>query len=345
MRRALRLDYHDSSTTTPSRKLRRQPPLDIDMLDTLSAAQIQRYEDTGFCVIDQLLSPAELAEWRAAVDEAVAVQLSWTPEERDRMRADHAAFHNQEPEREERSHYAEVFVQCVNLWKTTPRMRQLILNPALGKIAAEASQCGGIHLYHDHVLAKPPWAPATNWHLDNGGDPFHSVNQVILWIGLDDANVANGCVQIVEQSHKHAGFPQENDIQATFAQDRGSAGLGSTTIAGCLPQFPEWDGLPIGYGEVKAGGAVLLSGMVAHSAGPNMSFDRRRAMCFVFMPEGATKNANHGAMPDCVAERVGEGELLVDETHLPLLWSATTPTNYAAASYDFVLEDGQAAKL
>ena len=67
-------------------------------------------------------------------------------------------------------------------------------------------------------------------------------------------------------------------------------------------------------------------------------------MCFVFMPEGATKNANHGAMPDCVAERVGEGELLVDETHLPLLWSATTPTNYAAASYDFV-EDGQPAKL
>ena len=45
----------------------------------------------------------------------------------------------------------------------------------------------------------------------------------------------------------------------------------------------------------------------------------RRAMCFVFMPEGALKNANHGAMPDCVAERVGEGELLLDEQHLPLV--------------------------
>ena len=51
----------------------------------------------------------------------------------------------------------------------------------------------------------------------------------------------------------------------------------------------------------------------------------------MFMPEGAKKNANHGAMPDSVAERVGEGELLVDDEHLPLLWSRSTPWNYDVA--------------
>ena len=251
------------------------------MLDALTDEQVQAYEDRGYCIIDELLPPAELAAWRDAVDHAVRVQLAWTPARREAMRTHGGAFHNQQPESEGRSHYSSVFVQCVNLWKTTDTMRDLILDPALGKIAAEAGQCDGIHLYHDHALVKRPWAPATNWHLDNGGDPYHSVQSVMLWIGLDDADVSNGCVQIVEGSHKHAGFPVEKDIQATFAQSAGSGGLGGAQIAGCLTQFPEWEGLPIGYGEVKAGGAVLLSGMVAHSAGPNMSFGSES-------PEGST---------------------------------------------------------
>lgn len=146
----------------------------------------------------QLLPPAELDAWRGAVDDAVRVQLAWTPQQRDAMRTNVGAHHNQQPESEERSHYGQVFVQCVNLWKTTDRMRSLVLDPALGKIAAEAGQCTGIHMYHDHVLVKQPWAPATNWHMDNEGDPYHSVQSVMLWIGLDDADISNGCVQIVE---------------------------------------------------------------------------------------------------------------------------------------------------
>ena len=125
----------------------------------------------------------------------------------------------------------------------------------------------------------------------------------------------------VNGSHKHAGFPVEKDIEATFAQARGGSGLGDTDISGCLPNFPEWEGLPIGYGEVPAGGGILLSGALCHSAGPNMSFGTRRAMAFVFMPEGALKDENHGAIPDELADRVPVGELLLDDEHLPLLWS------------------------
>ena len=98
------------------------------------------------------------------MDEAVATQLSWSEEKREAMRVEQACFHNQN-RGEERGHYSQVFVQAVNLWKTTPRMRKLVLDPSIGKIAAEAGQCSGIHLYHDHALIKQPWAPATNWHI------------------------------------------------------------------------------------------------------------------------------------------------------------------------------------
>eukprot|EP01051_Picozoa_sp_SAG22_P010877 SAG22_NODE_1007_length_6056_cov_7.409938_4_plen_49_part_00 len=40
------------------------------------------------------------------------------------------------------------------------------------------------------------------------------------------------------------------------------------------------------------------------------------------MPEGARKNSNHGAIPTAIAERVPEGELLLDPEHLPLLYSS-----------------------
>ena len=134
------------------------------VLDTLDAAQVQHYEDNGWCAIPSLLGAAELEEWRSAVDEAVATQLSWSEEKREAMRVEQACFHNQN-RGEERGHYSQVFVQAVNLWKTTPRMRKLVLDPSIGKIAAEAGQCSGIHLYHDHALIKQPWAPATNWHI------------------------------------------------------------------------------------------------------------------------------------------------------------------------------------
>ena len=41
------------------------------MNTTLSQEQIEFYQTNGFIVIDDFLSPAELEQWREAVDEAV----------------------------------------------------------------------------------------------------------------------------------------------------------------------------------------------------------------------------------------------------------------------------------
>jgi hypothetical protein len=45
------------------------------MKTDLTPAQIQRYRDNGFVVQENFLSPAELQEWREAVDDAVSARV------------------------------------------------------------------------------------------------------------------------------------------------------------------------------------------------------------------------------------------------------------------------------
>ena len=96
----------------------------------VTSEQIEFYRENGFLVIDDFLKGAELSLWQDAVDEAIAEHVS---------RDD--AFHNQKGED---NYYKNVFIQCVNLWKTSEKIKQLILNPELGKLAADLAGTSGV---------------------------------------------------------------------------------------------------------------------------------------------------------------------------------------------------------
>ena len=124
----------------------------------ITSEQIEFYRENGFLVIDDFLNGSELSSWQDAVDEAVAQHVS---------RPD--AFHNQKGKD---NYYQNVFVQCVNLWKTSEKVKQLILDPELGRLAADLAGTSGVRLYHDHAMVKQSWANPTNFHVDNPYDPF-----------------------------------------------------------------------------------------------------------------------------------------------------------------------------
>ena len=140
----------------------------------ITSDQIEFYRENGFLVIDDFLNGAELSLWGDAVDEAVAAHVS---------RPD--AFHNQKGED---GYYKNVFVQCVNLWKTSEKIKGLILNAELGRLAADLAGTSGVRLYHDHAMVKQPWANPTNFHVDNPYDPFYSYQAIMFWVALDDTN-------------------------------------------------------------------------------------------------------------------------------------------------------------
>ena len=158
----------------------------------LTNKQIDFYRENGFLVIDDFLVDIELASWREAVDEAVAQRVS---------RND--AYHNQ---RGGDDYYKCVFIQCVNLWKTSSKIKQLVLAPRLGKLAADLAGTKGVRLYHDHAMVKQPWENPTNFHVDNPYDPFYSHQAIMLWIALDNTTVQNGCLYFLPGIHKTSHF-------------------------------------------------------------------------------------------------------------------------------------------
>ena len=155
------------------------------MIDDLTAQQIRRYRDDGFLVLHDFLDAAELERWRRAVDEGVARQLG-------NSQPEIKVFDNQQ--RGQRNE--AVFVQCVNMWKVSAPIRELVLSARLGRLAADLAGVDGVRLYHDHVLIKNPWASPTTWHTDNPGDPYFSHQSIMLWLALDDATLRNGCLYV-----------------------------------------------------------------------------------------------------------------------------------------------------
>ena len=98
------------------------------MLTEVTDQQKKSYAEKGFLVVENFLNPAELDEWRAAVDHAVAergqqmLSFATTAEE-------NAAATRSE---EEKEYYDQVFTQRNNLWQTDEHMRRLLLQPGLG---------------------------------------------------------------------------------------------------------------------------------------------------------------------------------------------------------------------
>ena len=257
-----------------------------------SGAEVDLYRRNGFLVVSDFLTRSELECWRDAVHESV--------DEHIRLEAPN----NQK----EDGYYKHVFIQCVNIWKTNEKIKQIATDPRLGKLATDLAGTSGVHLYHDHALIKEPWANPTNFHIDNPYDPYDSRQAIMLWVALDDATMQNGCMYLLPGTHLRSHF------KFTGVLEREGVG-------GLFDEYPDWMGLEPYVAEMKAGDAVFLSGMIAHAAGPNMTPRPRRAYAMLFMPQGATYNGRRSGLPYELVEKLKVGDVIPHHEELPLLFS------------------------
>ncbi len=154
------------------------------MHSELTAEQIASYQDNGFIVIDNFLTPDELETWRQYVDEAVADRA-------DRKLADGRL-------RSGDDYYDKVFVQRINLWTDHEGMRKLMpFTARIGKMVTDLAGVDGVRIWHDQALIKPPWGNPTGWHLDNPYWSYSSRDAISIWVALDDATVHNGCLYFI----------------------------------------------------------------------------------------------------------------------------------------------------
>jgi ectoine hydroxylase-related dioxygenase (phytanoyl-CoA dioxygenase family) len=257
--------------------------------------QIQSYQANGFIVIEDFLDAGELADWRLQVDEAVKQRLESARPELTNV--------NSDPD----NYYAQVFLQCIKLADTHEGVRRLMFDSRLGELAGRLAQVGGIRIWHDQALIKQPFGNPTGWHLDNPYWSFTNPQSLSIWVALDDATLANGCMWYVPGSHKTARLENVN-----IGPNQGDL----------FRHYPEWKQIGTVGCPCKAGSAVLHNGWVAHGAGANMTNGQRRAMTCAYMPEGSTFNGNRNILPPEYFQSLTLGEVLNDPTVNPLIWSA-----------------------
>jgi ectoine hydroxylase-related dioxygenase (phytanoyl-CoA dioxygenase family) len=265
------------------------------VLNQPTSAQIASYRVNGFIAIEGFLSPDELNIWREVTDQAV----------RQRLESRGSLTNQSNPD----DYYAQVFTQCLRLADSSPAMRELIYDRRLGQIAGELAGARGLRIWHDQALIKPPCGNPTGWHLDNPYWSFNSRDSISIWIALDDATLANGCLFYLPGTHLTARFDNH--------------GIGSN-LGGLFNIYPEWmkiDPVPV---PVPAGTAVFHNGLTAHAAGANMTNKPRRAMTCAFMPDGSAFNGQRNILPEALFKKYKVGDVLNDDTFNPLIWQAQT---------------------
>jgi ectoine hydroxylase-related dioxygenase (phytanoyl-CoA dioxygenase family) len=122
-----------------------------------------------------------------------------------------------------------------------------------------------------------------SWHQDNGYWRCQPADLVRIWMALDDADTANGCMNVVP------GIHLERQPNHSRAQDEGQELPALLSV-----EVGDSQSVPV---PLKAGHAMAHHCLTLHQTHPNRSDQDRRAMVIHYMPVG-TRN--------------GEGILLTD---------------------------------
>jgi hypothetical protein len=258
---------------------------------TLSPAEIDAYRRDGFLLMPDFLSADELERWRSAVTRAATRRLD----------RNDGLSNAGTPE-----YYRDVFTQVSGLVRLDGEVRALLLDPCVGRLAAQLMGADRVRVWNDQALFKPPFGNPTAYHLDLPYWSFADERALTLWVALDEATVANGCMWYLAGSH-------------LTARDRVSEltrGVGA--IFEHYPELRDHEARPA---PLPAGGAVWHNAQIAHGAGANMTGGSRRAMTCAYMPDGVTYNGiqDEFVYPDDVAATLRVGDPLSDERFNPLV--------------------------
>jgi len=272
------------------------------MNSTLSKTQLDYYDENGFLIIEDFLTPGELEQWRTAVTQAVEARNGL------KMPGKNVKIGDDDGINEDAAYFNNVFDQLLNLWQTSEAVKELMIDERIGKMVAELAGVDGIRIWHDQALIKRPWANPTSWHLDTPFWSFSDRRALSIWVALDDATLENGCLFFIPGSHKRTTF--EN------------TGIGKN-MGGIFEVYPEFKTARSKAAVMKAGSCSFHNGLTIHGAHANMTPGLRRAMTCAYMPDGNTYNGIPNILPDEYVKTLNVGDLLNSDMQNPLIYTRT----------------------
>jgi ectoine hydroxylase-related dioxygenase (phytanoyl-CoA dioxygenase family) len=261
--------------------------------------EISFYNENGYVIIEDFLNPEELEKWRSSVTEALIERNG------QKMPGKEIKIGEDDGINKDADYYNNVFDQLLNLWQTNDRVKELMLNETIGKMAADLSGADGIRIWHDQALIKKPWANPTSWHLDTPFWSFSDRRALSIWVALDDATLENGCLFFIPGTHK----------QTTFE----NPGIGKN-MGAIFNFYPQFKGLKSAPAPMKAGSCSFHNGLTVHGAHANMTPGFRRAMTCAYMPDGNVFNGEPNILTEEYVAKLKVGDLLNDDAQNPLIY-------------------------
>jgi phytanoyl-CoA hydroxylase len=270
------------------------------MNTTLTAEQIGFYRREGYLVIDNFLDTGELEEWREAVTEAIGERGGRKLPNSDTKIGEDDGINK------ESDYFGKVFDQLLNIWQTNEKVKRIMLDARLGRMAAELAGWSGTRIWHDQALVKRPWANPTAWHLDTPFWSFSDRSALSIWVALDDATLENGCLYFIPGSCHDTGFQ--------------NSGIGKNMDA-VFEEYPALRNRKSVSAPMKAGSCSFHNGLTIHGAGANMTNGFRRAMTCAYMPEIAKFNGTQNILSEDQVKELAIGDLLNNEQQNPLIYA------------------------
>lgn len=262
----------------------------LDSPLSLTAEQIDFYNENGYIKLKHVFSPELLECYRRVIAERVA-ELS----------TDAAPM-------EKRTTYGKAFLQIMNLWTQSEAAKEFVFGKRLARIAAELIGATGVRIYHDQALYKEAGGGITPWHADQYYWPVSSDKMVTAWIPLQETSLEMGPLAFCKKSHR---FQLGRDLEISDESEM--------TLKQALSTF-DLEESAFDLGEVSFHG-----GWTFHRAGANMTDRPREVMTMIYMDENmrlvAPKNKNQIADTErwCPGVQIGE---IVSSPLNPVIYSS-----------------------
>ena len=259
------------------------------------------YDDRGYLVVADILSPQELREIREASDQIVTQAAQ--------LRESNAVFQLEKVGGSPKAVVKRIFdpITVHECYRSTMRHPGIleVVTTLLGP---------NVEFHHSKAhLKQPEHGSKIDWHRDFTFFPHTNFDLLAVMIAIDDSTPENGCLRVIRGSHR---WPL---VDPEVQQDGFMKAAESEIRKGDIENV-----------RVPAGGISIHHCLLYHSSLPNRSNQPRRSLIHQFRAAdalqlaGRTNHANYGVV--VAGEPLPRARLVAAEFVLPK--ESTDPRDY-----------------
>ncbi|MBS0632101.1 MAG: phytanoyl-CoA dioxygenase family protein [Verrucomicrobia bacterium] len=251
----------------------------VEHFSDIGPKEIAFYHEQGYLIVRQAFTPAEV---QAGIDGLVDLIMGKRPD------FTHIYFEGKArdilptlnaDQRQDAVRKIGDFVEF------DARLKAISHHPAMMDVVQRLMGGAKPGMFQDMALIKPPLLGREKpWHQDKAYFEYPINTPVVgVWIALDEATVANGCMQLLPGRHKEGPILH---FQRRDWQICDNTILGTKSVAAPL----------------KPGGLLFFDGMLPHGTPHNSSPKRRRALQFHYAPADVTKEPKENRLKNFGSE-------------------------------------------